>query len=194
MESQMPLHPCKLVTLTLVALLGAGRVASCRAAEPQVAFAVKTGWLEFTLRQNGEPVPDATVLVFDEDGRQFAEGETGDQGRGQFPLPRGQAFHVEIKLGGRTADPIRLRRSGDGKSVVPANVLLSFGLRPCCRVVPRSERVEAQEPAPAPFASPLPVWLQGAVGMSFLLLGTAVLVLARGGKPAHPNPARLTDE
>jgi hypothetical protein len=148
-----------------------------------VAFVLKRGWVAFTLQQNGQPVPDASVLVIDEGGRQFAEGETGAEGRGEFPLPPGQSFLVEFKVGSRRADPIRLQRSGDGKRVEPANVLLSFGLRPCCRVVSRREQVETPEPSPAT-SHLVPVWLQGIIGTSFLLIGTGVLVfrLGRNGR------------
>lgn len=106
-------------------------VSPVAAGEPQVAFVVRDGWVEFTLAQDDKPVPDAQVRVFTTNGHKFAEGETGPGGRGEFPLPPGHSFRVEIKIGDRTADPIMLMPIDD--HVVPTNVLLSFGLAPCYR-------------------------------------------------------------
>ncbi len=72
-------------------------VSPVAAGEPQVAFGVKDGWVEFTLAQDDKPVPDAQVRVFTTNGHKFAEGETGPGGRGEFPLPPGHSFRVEIK-------------------------------------------------------------------------------------------------
>ena len=106
--------------------------------EPQAAFVLnKRGWVEFALRQDGRAVANATIQIIDDQGVNFAEGETGDEGETAFPLPRGAFCVVEIKVGKRTADPIRLYKSD--KSIVPARVLLSYGLRPCCRFKDRSE-------------------------------------------------------
>lgn len=101
------------------------------ASEPQVSFAVKQGWLDFLVEQDGAPLSDVRVQSYDSQGNRFAEGETGAKGRGNFPLPAGNRFLVELKIGERHADPIWLTRVGD--NVVPNEVLLSFGLRPCCR-------------------------------------------------------------
>lgn len=107
------------------------------AEEPRVAFALKKGWVDFTLLREGKPVQDALVRILDAAGNNFAEGQTGPDGQGGFPMPRGPGLTLEIKTGNKTADPIRLLRNGD--SLQPAKVLLSYGLRPCCRFLPGKE-------------------------------------------------------
>ena len=127
-------------------------------AEPQATFSVKKGWVEFALRKEGRPVADATLLILDDNGMKFGEGETAAEGETAFPLPPGASFLVEIKIGDRTADPIRLFRSEAG--VEPACVLLSYGLRPCCRSIKSRGEVpivdEQVETPPAPNDAPMP--------------------------------------
>jgi hypothetical protein len=101
------------------------------AAEPHAAFAVKDGWVECVLRRDGKPVPDAVIQIIDERGKNFATGDTDQQGQAVFPLAPGSSFIVEIKTKERSADPIRLFKI-DG-AIEPSRVLLSYGLRPCCR-------------------------------------------------------------
>lgn len=113
--------------------------------EPQAAFTLnRSGWVEVALRQEGRPVANATIQIIDDQGGNFAEGETGEEGETAFPLPRGDFCVVEIKIGKRTADPIRLYKFD--KRIEPARVLLSYGLRPCCRFKDRGE-VETVETA-----------------------------------------------
>lgn len=134
-------------------------VVPCRAGEPQVAFVLKDGWVELVLRQDGRPLAEARMQVTDERGRNFAEGETGKEGEAGFPLPRGKSFIVEFKTGERMADPIRLARVDD--EIQPARVLLSYGLRPCCRFKSRPDAVVEPTESDVP-ASPTtvpPTWL-----------------------------------
>jgi len=100
--------------------------------EGQIAFEVKKGWVSFTLTKEGKGIPDALVEALDEDGVKFAEGTTGSKGQGQFPLPKGHQIKVEVKIGERSANTIVLTRIGDS-SVVPQEVLLSYGSKPCCK-------------------------------------------------------------
>ena len=150
------------------------------AAEPQVAFVVKGGWVEFGLTRDGKPVADAQVLVFDGQGGKLAEGESGPEGRGEFPLPTGNPFRVEIKVGNRNADPIRLTKVDD--RVVPANVLLSFGLAPCCRVPSRGWGVSSEQ-KPDATADPTPSWLlaAGVAGLAFFVSSIIVIFLPAPG-------------
>lgn len=160
--------------------------APARAAEPQVAFVVKDGWVEFTLTSDDKPVPDAQVRVFDGQGGKFAEGETGPAGRGEFPLPPGHSFRVEIRIGDRTADPILLTPIDD--HVVPTNVLLSFGLAPCCRVPSRGGMFGSGGPdAPntsRPAPGSIPVWMQVVGSILFTFLGVSIIWLSR----RHSSP------
>ena len=141
--------------------------------EARVTFAIKAGWVEMTLRKDGAPVAGATMRIVDEKGRE-ATGETGDDGEAAFPLPAGESCLVEIKIGDRLADPIRLYRTKDG--VDPGRVLLSYGLRPCCRGRAKSEPVvigAPSEPAVTFDVQPSPWrWL----GIAFLtFVGIAML-------------------
>ena len=54
-------------------------------AEPQISFAVKNRWVQFTLTHDDKPVTNGMVRVFDSFGNTFAEGETGTNGQGEFP-------------------------------------------------------------------------------------------------------------
>jgi len=117
-----------------------------RAEEPEVSLAVKSGWLHFAVAtRNGEPVKDAPVFVYDAKGQKIAEGDSGDDGKGEFPLPGGGRAIVEFKIGKRMADPILLKY--DAKAIFPERVLLSFGLRPCCRSVAGKGEAKASDPA-----------------------------------------------
>ncbi len=120
------------------------------AGEPQVTFALKAGWVEFSARQDGKPIDGAILVILDERGGKIAEGETGPSGETAFPMPTGGASCiVEIKTGARTADPIRLVKTEAG--VEPARVLLSYGLRPCCRSkVTRPDPIVAGYPIETP--------------------------------------------
>ncbi len=164
----------------LVLCIALGLPAVGLAAEPRAAFSVESGWLQFAVTQDGQPVPAAAVAVFNEQGTPWASGETDAEGRGSFPLPRGDSLLVELKVGSRSADLITLRRTAEG--VVPANVLLSFGLRPCCRVPSRGGvyRPEAEvEITPASRLRWLPLTAMAAC----LLAGVSLLVLAIRSRP-----------
>jgi hypothetical protein len=153
-------------------------VSPVAAGEPQVAFVVKDGWVEFTLAQDDKPVPDAQVRVFTTNGHKFAEGETGPGGRGEFPLPPGHSFRVEIKIGDRTADPILLTPIDD--HVVPTNVLLSFGLAPCCKVPSRGTfGSEVQEAPTATSPGSFPIWAQVVCSVLFMALGVSIIWMSR---------------
>lgn len=103
-----------------------------RAHEPQAAFVLKGNWVECLVDQDGRPAANATLVILDAQGNKFADGETDDTGLAQFPAPAGSSFTVEIKTAGaKTADPIRIMKVGS--RIEPARVLLSYGLRPCCR-------------------------------------------------------------
>lgn len=159
--------------IAAVALLTLAFCAATRAGEPQVAFALKGGWVKFTVTQDDKPVPDAVVRVFNAQGAEFAEGESGPSGRGQFPQPPDGMFRVEIKVQNRTADPIALTPV-DG-AIVPTNVLLSFGLAPCCRA-PSRTALSPDPPPPTVSRDTLPVWMSAGVGVAFTLLGAIILV------------------
>ena len=144
-------------------------VSPTAAGEPQVAFVVKGDWVELTITHDDQPVTDAQVRVFTTDGYMFEVGETGKAGRGEFPIPPGTELRVEIKIGERNADPIQLTKIDD--YVVPTNVLLSFGLAPCCRVPSRIGVLGVGLPATRDNVSPpMPFWMKvgGAVVFTFL--------------------------
>lgn len=160
----------------VVMLLAASR----GTAEPHVGFVLKNGWVECTLHQEGKPISDAVIHVIDDGGKNFAEGQTGDDGQGAFPLPRGTWFTVEIKTGERTADPIRLFKLNG--NVEPARVLLSYGLRPCCRLkAPRdTPTVDAAVFAPPePRDTPPLWWLLLTVPVGLCLTAEVALIVQR---------------
>ena len=152
-------------------------------AEPQISFAVKNRWVQFTLTHDDKPVTNGMVRVFDSFGNTFAEGETGTNGQGEFPLPSGHQFRVEIKIGDRAADPIPVTSIG-GNRIVPERVLLSFGLAPCCRIVSRGlvERATTViEPPPEPVhhkESSSTSWLPAAGALFLLVAGTTLILMA----------------
>jgi hypothetical protein len=138
--SQRHIGFCLLIVLGmhLVSLATPGRAAEeCHclrrsgSREAKVAFGVKNGWVEFTLTCAGQPVNAASVQVFDAFGSRFASGETGPDGMGVFPLPKGPSLAVAIEFDKRTAEPVLVTNS-DGV-LTPPEVLLSFGAKPCCR-------------------------------------------------------------
>ena len=120
------------ISWLVFALMFVGIGSRCRASAPHATFAVKDGFVEVTLRQDGKPVANATIEITKQNGMKFGESVV-DDGLASFFLPPGDSFVVEIKAGDRTADPIRLFKVES--SVEPARVLLSYGLRPCCRSI-----------------------------------------------------------
>jgi hypothetical protein len=106
---------------------------------PRAEFAVEDGWLKLTVRQGG-PVAGALIKAYDRAGTAVAEGETGDEGTGTFPAPRGHVCWVGITVGGKECDLVELHL---GKAVTPSRVLLTFGTRPCCK--PPERRVGPPE-------------------------------------------------
>lgn len=157
-----------LVTAVLAALLAPD---PCRAAEPRASFTVDAGWVNFRLTRDGEPISDARIKVLDARGEQFATGETGKDGDGSFPLPTGPCCIVEFEVGGKTADPIRLTPRDGG--VFPREVLLSFGLAPCCRAPSRGGALYG-EPTPDAPGDAMPRWLLVA-GISGVVFFTSVI-------------------
>lgn len=115
------------------------------ASEPVVVFNSNGGFLELTLKHEGKAI-EAIVELRDEKGVPIL-GET-ENGEATIPLPAGDSFIVELKIGERTADPIRLYRTATG--VEPSRVLLSYGLRPCCRSKLKREPIIAGAPDPQP--------------------------------------------
>jgi hypothetical protein len=123
--------PCTLPWVTGIMVLLTFSYQPIQSAEAQATFALKAGWVECSVRQDGKPVGGASLQILDERGVRFAEGETGPNGGTTFPFPAGSSCVVAIKTGKRSADPIRLLRTDCG--VEPRRVLLSYGLQPCCR-------------------------------------------------------------
>jgi hypothetical protein len=155
------------------------------ATEPQVAFEVNDGWMSFSLTHDEKPVANAKVRVLDTRGGVFAEGEPGPEGRGEFPMPPSHYFLVEIKVAERIADPIMLTKRGNG--VAPDSVLLSFGLRACCRVSPSSVGAGSSDQN----SPPIPPWWPLVIGTSVLLcLTTAIVLRYRLPSPHDTNQQR----
>lgn len=160
----------------------AGLILLCHlstAAEPRVAFSVKDGWVELVMKQDGKPVADAVVLIHDDRGQSFGEGQTDENGEATFPQPRGESFVVEIKSGSEMADPVRLLNVDSG--VEPSRVLLSYGLRACCRF-----KDEGGEAVLVPLTrwTPAPTLVPGESNRWMWLVGGVVVFIAVGGLAA----------
>jgi hypothetical protein len=136
---------CIAALLVLLAICGDGQ---CNPPEPQATFVLKQGWVKFAVRKDGRPVGNVTIEIIDENGVRVASGDTGPESETEFPLPPGASFVVEIKVGDRTADPIRLFKSG--RNVEPGRVLLSYGLRPCCRSIKTRDEATVGTPIETP--------------------------------------------
>lgn len=137
------------------------------ASEPQIAFTLEDGWVSFTLTRDGQPVPNARVIVFNRYGGKHAEGETGAEGGGIFPMPRDPECWVEVTVGDRIAERIRLQLIKD--RVIPSPVLLRFEILPCCRL-PTANAEAASESS----QSVLNPWLVG-FGLLVSIAGLWVL-------------------
>ncbi|MEZ6143543.1 MAG: SpaA isopeptide-forming pilin-related protein [Zavarzinella sp.] len=151
------------------------------ASEPHVAFTVKDGWVEMAISHDANPVPEATFQIYSSNAQLFAEGETGKEGRAEFPLPPGPYFRVELKIDGRNADSIQLTKIED--YVVPARVLLSFGIAPCCKVPDRTADGDRSS-APATensslFPFSLPMWVRACGAISLTIIGAYMLLGSR---------------
>ncbi len=132
----------------LAILLALGFDSFCCSGEPRATFAFQSGWVEMSLLKDGKPVEGATVQIDDEHGTRFAKGETDESGKAAFPVPNGPWWTVDIVTGGRSADPIRLFKTETG--VEPGRVLLSYGVRPCCRGKSPRTSVSSDPPDESP--------------------------------------------
>ncbi len=161
---------------------------SVRSAEPVVTFQLEDGWVVLTLHQEQRPIADAGIKVFDRNDRVFAEGTTDEQGMGTFPLPKGDSFLVDVRIGAKTADSIRL--SVIDQQIEPSRVLLTFGLQPCCQAPSRTAAATAnlhEESSPVQ-PGRLPTWLQALGGVVFLVIGTLLLVVGQRSTSAPVSP------
>lgn len=175
----------------LAMLLALGIATPVRAAEPRATFALQAGWVDLSVRQDGKPVAGAVIRILDERGMKFAEGETGALGETAFPMPPGASCTVEIKTGERTADPIRLVETGGG--VEPARVLLSYGLRPCCRsVLVQAEPIIVGHPVepPAEWKDSIYPWAVLGAALFGVVAAAAYLWLTRRC-PGIPTKGKL---
>ncbi|HEY7155617.1 MAG TPA: hypothetical protein VH575_16770 [Gemmataceae bacterium] len=148
---------------------------SATASEPHVAFEVSKDRLRFALTHDEKPVANAGVRVFD-GILVCAVAESGPDGRGEFVMPSGRLFSVEIKIGDRTVDRIFLKKTGD--QVFPSRVLLSFGLAPCCRMPSRGWAADSQKmPTSDGLSALIPSWLPtaGVVGIELFVVVTVTL-------------------
>jgi hypothetical protein len=167
--------------LAALAVLGSSRPGMAR--EPEVEFSLKAGWVDCTIDQDGKPIPDALVRIMDTSGRNFAEGETDERGQGQFPVPDGNWFIVEIKTGKRTADAIRLSRTAD--AIQPGRVLLSYGLRPCCRVLARKGSQTGAATTWSPPAEAT-IWILAGTIAGALVCTVAIILIAGRRRSLKP--------
>jgi len=133
------------LVLLLMVLVGWSHLGICASgAEARISFQVKRGWVAFSLYKEEFPVADAFVQILDQTGAVFAEGTTGLKGQGQFPLPPGEQIQVEVKIGQRSANTIHLTRIGN--SVLPNEVLLTYGSKPCCKIDSLSSGLAGSRP------------------------------------------------
>ncbi len=146
------------------------------------------GWIAFSLTHDEKPVVNAKVRVLDTRNGVFAEGEPEPEGRGKFPMPLSRYFLVEAKVGERFADPILLTKGGN--SVAPDTVLLSFGLRPCCRTITTRAGTYTPERNSTPGSSWWPL-VTGAVGL--FCLTTAVVLGFRLSSPIRHQSAKIAE-
>ena len=131
-------HPaCRLSILStpiafVLVWLGPIVANSALAAEPEIAFGLKDGFIQCKLTQNGAPLGEVKLRIMDAAFRTRCEGETGASGVGLFPVPKESMFVVSVETGGRVSDPIWIRNGPDG--LTPDEVQLTFGLLPCCQM------------------------------------------------------------
>ena len=113
--------------MALLVLFAAGDVC---AAEPQVTFALKAGFVDFTIRQDGKPVADAIVEV--------TAGQVHDSTRVESVLDQ---VAIPQRLGRPRKRPLRL--AGDKGYSYPRvrNWLRAHGIKP---VIPHKDNEHAR--------------------------------------------------
>ncbi|VTS05051.1 hypothetical protein [Tuwongella immobilis] len=178
----MPKRLIQWASLVLFAWWVGGHSTPLLAAEPVATFAIEQAWLKFSLTQDAKPLLDAQIRVIDFNGREFARGEVDASGTGEFPMPRGDQFTVEFTIANKTADLIPVTRVG--RELFPTQVMLTFGLAPCCHL-PKRGTTPASAPAevsgtPSEPSSPvgLPIWFQVIGSIGFTVAGAWILLKA----------------
>jgi hypothetical protein len=147
--------------------LNTSGVSEPESSDPIVTFSLGDAWVDFRLEKNGKPVVAARVRIL-VGSQTWAEGETGETGRGTFPRPDSMYCQVVFDLGKGPSAPVPLTFLADG-TVIPTQSPVLSGTSDCC-VIP-SRRV----------ASPSPdVTLQTSTGTSWrdrVTIGAAVLLV-----------------
>jgi hypothetical protein len=135
--------------------------------DPMVTFNLTDGWVDFHLEKDGKPVINARVKVLV--GSQiWAEGETGETGRGTFPRPDGMYCQVVFDLGKGLFAPIPLSFLPDG-TLSPTNAPVLSGNSECCEIPSRREVSRSSEVAPESST--------GSPSRDRMIIGVAVLLV-----------------
>jgi len=114
------------------------RAAESPADVPVASFEVIDGWIEFKVERDGKPVTGARVTVL-VGATVWATGETGPEGRGTFPVPRGGSCQLTFEFGAGPSAPVPLSVLDD-KTVVPNRAPVYDGTAQCCVVPPKTPR------------------------------------------------------
>jgi hypothetical protein len=147
--------------------------------QAEVTVEQRKGWIQFRIEHQGQPVPGALVEIWDDSQSKFAEGTTGTNGEGQFPMPTTRQFKMEVKIQDKSANSILLTRIDD--EIVPKRTLLAYGTKPCCKV-PRLGLDESE--ASSWSVDFFPAWAQMS-GIALVLCGGFLFSLLF--KRPHPS-------
>lgn len=135
--------------------------------DPVVTFTLSDGWVDFCLEKDGKPVSNAQVTILV--GSQiWANGQTGDSGRGSFPRPSGMYCQVVFDLGKGPSAPVPLNFLSDG-TLIPTHSPVQSSTADCCTILPR--RVVSSPPDVTPKT------LTGSSLRDRVTIGAAVLLV-----------------
>lgn len=155
-------------------------VAGSPGIQAEVTVEQRKGWIHFRIEHQGQPVAGALVEIWDDTPSKFAEGTTGENGAGQFPMPTTKQFKMEVKIQDKSANSILLTRIDD--EIVPKRTLLAYGSKPCCKV----PRLGLDESEPNSWSiDSLPAWTQMS-GVALVLCGGFLVSLLF----KRPNPGK----
>lgn len=152
---------------------------------PRVSFTLKKGWVTCRVTREDRPVTDANLKIIDGNGQAFADGDVNDEGVSEFPLPRTDSVYVMIQIADKSTDMIRLFREGEG--VFPSEVLLTFGLTPCCRPPTRTESVAETNEAIASVERTYDMSVGAGIAAAVAFGMVLFMRRARTQRPARPD-------
>jgi hypothetical protein len=163
---------CAFIVLLATMLLNQSGVSEPEPSDPIVSFTLTNSRVDFRLEKNGNPVANARVRIL-VGSQTWAEGETGETGRGTFPRPNSMYCQVVFDLGKGPSAPVPLTFLADD-TVIPTQSPVLSGTSDCC-VIPSRRLVSSPSDAAPKTSTGASLRDRVTIGVAVLLVNGTIL-------------------